>query len=461
MPRGLRKLRLAFEEPFLTHFAGIALIHAFCQALGLRRLLQRTLRPMPRYRDFHPADMVLALLYAMIAGMDRVNATQILQYNGAFQHIVGLRRFPDQSALRRFLQRLRPRTVRQLVQLHDRLRAGLFALPRPRSSLVFDLDSVVLVVYGHAERARVGYNPKKRGRRSYHPLLCFEAHRQEFWHGSLRPGNTVAATGAVPFLQVCLAKVPPRLARSRLRVRGDSGLFGKRIGAFLDEARVGYAIVAKGRGPIKDRARECRFRRLATGWEVGEFRYQPTRWTHPHRFVVVRRPIPTDPVEAKQLTLFKDRQYAYHVLVTNLRTHPWRVWRFYAQRARIEKHIRELLVRLPAGQGPHGGLGGQRRLLPTVAVRLRPHPLFPPALLAARVSDEDPQDAPDGTPGHPGPVGDHRPSSALEAPARLPLRKDLPVRDAEDPATEADRHRPILQGHGSEFASGKALKLAK
>lgn len=352
MPRGLRKLRLAFEEPFLTHFAGIALIHAFCQALGLRRLVQRTLRPMPRYRDFHPADMVLALLYAMIAGLDRVNATQILQYNGAFQRIVGLRRFPDQSALRRFLQRLPPHTIRQLVHLHDRLRAGLFALPRSRSSLVFDLDSVVLVVYGHAERARVGYNPKKRGRRSYHPLLCFEAHRQEFWHGSLRPGNTVAATGAVPFLRVCLAKVPPGLARSRIRVRGDSGFFGKRIVEFLDAARVGYALVAKERGPIKDRARECRFRRLATGWEVGEFQYQPTRWTHPHRFVVVRRPIPQDPVEAKQLTLFKDRTYAYHVLVTNLRTHPWRVWRFYAQRARIEKHIRELLSDYPLAKIP-------------------------------------------------------------------------------------------------------------
>ncbi len=354
MPRGLRKLRLAFEEPFLTHFAGIALIHAFCQALGLRRLLQRTLRPMPRYRDFPPADMVLALLYAMIAGMDRVNATQILQYNGAFQHSVGLRRFPDQSGRRRFLPRLRPRTIRQLVQLHDRLRAGLFAQPRPRSSLVFDLDSVVLGVSGHAERARVGYTPKKRGRRSSHPLLCFAAHRQEFWHGSLRPGNPGAATGAVPCLRVCLAKVPPGIARSRIRVRGDSGFFGKRSVEFLDGERLGDAIVAQERGPIKDRARECRFRRPATGWEVGEFQYQPTRWAHPHRFVVLRRPIPADPVEATQLTLFKDRKYAYHVLVTNLRTHPWRVWRFYAQRARIEQHIRELLSDYPLAKLPTG-----------------------------------------------------------------------------------------------------------
>jgi hypothetical protein len=352
MPKGLRNLPVAFEEPHLTHFAGMALIHAFCQRLGLKRLLQQALRPAPRYRDYQPAEMLLALAYAIIAGLDRVNATPILQYNGAFQRIVGLPRFPDQTALRRFLRRLTPRHIRQLVALHDQLRQALFARPRPRSSLVLDLDSVVLVIYGHAEGARVGYNPKKRGRRSYHPLLCFEAHRQEFWHGSLRPGNTVAATGAVPFLRVCLAKVPPGIARSRVRVRGDASFFGKRVVEFLDSARVGYALVAREYRRIKALAQGCRFTKLRTGWEVGEFRYQPSRWHHPHRFVVVRRPIPTDPVEAKQLTLFKDKTYAHHVLVTNLTTHPWRVWRFYAQRARVEQHIRELLYDYPLARIP-------------------------------------------------------------------------------------------------------------
>ena len=352
MPKGLRNLPIAFEEPHLTHFAGMALIHAFCQRLGLKRLLQRALRPLPRAREYQSAELLVALLYAIILGLDRINTTQILQYNGAFQQMVGLPRFPDATTLRRFLRRLRPRHVRQLVRLHDQLRHALFARPRPRSSLVFDLDSVVLVIYGHAEGARVGYNPKKRGRRSYHPLLCFEAHRQEFWHGSLRPGNTVAATGAVPFLRVCLAKVPPGIGRSRIRVRGDAGFFGKRVVEFLDGERAGYTFVAKESNPIKALARGCRFQQLRSGWEVGEFRYQPSRWEAPHRFVVVRRPIPTDPVEAKQLTLFKDTKYAYHVLVTNLRTHPWRVWRFYAQRARIEKHIRELLYDYPLAKIP-------------------------------------------------------------------------------------------------------------
>jgi hypothetical protein len=36
--------------------------------------------------------------------------------------------------------------------------------PRPPTRLIFDIDSTVLVVYGHQEQAKIGYNPIKRGR---------------------------------------------------------------------------------------------------------------------------------------------------------------------------------------------------------------------------------------------------------------------------------------------------------
>jgi hypothetical protein len=352
MPRALRTLHLSFHETHLTHFGGMVLLQRFCNKLGLRRLLQRSLRMSRRNADYGAADLILALLYAIMAGLRRINKTEILQYNGTFLSLLGLSRFPDQSTLRRFLKGMSPRSVRQLVTLHDQLRAQLFPLPRRRTPLTFDLDSVVLTVYGKHQFARVGYNPKKRGRRSYHPLVCFEAHLQEFWHGSLRPGNTVTATGLVAFVQRCLEKVPSSIAWSRVRVRGDSGCFGKRLVEFLDTRGCGYTVVAKEYSPIKRSARNCQFRKLGSGWEVGEFRYQPHYWKRPHRFVVVRRPIPQDPVEARQLTLFKDRKYAYHVLVTNLRSHPWRVWRFYAQHATIEKDVRELLYDYPLGKIP-------------------------------------------------------------------------------------------------------------
>ena len=84
-----------------------------------------------------------------------------------------------------------------------------------------------MTVYGKQQFARVGYNPKKHGRRSYPPIICFEAPWQEFWQGSLRPGHAVTATGGVAFVQRCLDKVPSSLGWSRVRVRADSGCFGR------------------------------------------------------------------------------------------------------------------------------------------------------------------------------------------------------------------------------------------
>ena len=353
MPKGARSIHFSFGESHLTHFGGMWLIQRFCNKLGLKKLLQGYVRPPQRHSQYRPSELILALLYAVIMGLRRINKTDILQYNGAFLEMLGLNRFPDQSTLRRFLKRLPPKSIRQLVRLHDSLRAYLFALPQTRHSLIFDLDSTVLIVYGHLEGARTGYNPKKPGRRSYHPLLCFEATLHEFWHGSLRPGNAADASGAIPFLKVCLAKAPSTIARSRIRFRMDSGFYGSPVIRFLDASGCGYVMVAREYPNIKRRARACRFRALRNGWEVAEFHEKVHhKMDYTHRFVVVRRPIPEDPEDARQLTLFKDRRYAYHVLVTNLTLKPWRVYRFYSLRANIEKSIREFVYDYPLGKIP-------------------------------------------------------------------------------------------------------------
>ena len=329
------------------------LIQRFCKRLKLRWLLQKHMDKRQRTATYHPAELIVALLFAIIMGLRRINKTDILQYNGAFLEMLGLERFPDQSTLRRFLKRLPPKSIRQLVRLHDSLRAYLFALPHQRNSLVFDVDSTVIIIYGRAEGARLGYNPKKPGRRSYHPLLCFEEGFQEFWHGSLRPGNAGSSTGAVPFLKVCLAKAPSTIARSRMRFRMDSGFYGSRVIRFLDASGCGYVMVAREYRNIKARAQACRFQTLGNGWQVAEFHEKVHRnMKRSHRFVVVRRPIPQDSEDAAQLTLFKDRKYAYHVLVTNLTLSPWRVYRFYSVRATIEKNIREFVYDYPLGKIP-------------------------------------------------------------------------------------------------------------
>jgi hypothetical protein len=79
-----------------------------------------------------------------------------------------------------------------------------------------NLDSTVLTRYGKQEGARKGYNPKKRGRRSHHPLLAFVSagYVVNLWN---RSGDTSSGQGCVSFFRTDDHGVgPPVRSRARL-----------------------------------------------------------------------------------------------------------------------------------------------------------------------------------------------------------------------------------------------------
>jgi hypothetical protein len=183
MPFGPRKLRYAFSGQTLTHFGGVYLLHRFLNRVRLKRLLTTDVRFPQRNNHYRVSEMVLALIYPMMLGLERLEATHLLRHNGVFQYLTGLPVYPNPTTLRRFLLHMAPSALPKLRKLHDRLLQQRLQQSTPRTRFIFDLDSTVVVLYGKQEEARVGYNPHKRGRPSYHPLLCFEGHTKDFWHG--------------------------------------------------------------------------------------------------------------------------------------------------------------------------------------------------------------------------------------------------------------------------------------
>lgn len=338
MPRGPRKLRILFGATTLTHYGGVYLLHRFLTRIGFKRALGQEMQLAQRNNRYSVGEMVLALLYPMILGLERIETTQLLRQNGVFQYLTGLPSYPDATTLRRFLLRVAPMALPKLRALHDRLLRRFTLHPQPPTRVIFDVDSTVLVVYGKQEQARIGYNPIKRGRPSYHPLLCFEGQSRDFWHGELRPGDAHTASGTRDLLAACFAKIPPGV-RSVV-IRADKGFYDHNLVEWIEAHEASFVIVARLTAPIKRRLAHLRYAVASRGVEVAEFRYQPTRWPRSYRFVVVRRPQPEEPTE--QLTLFKLGRYHYQVLVTNLPLQPLNLWRFYNDRAGIELIIRQL-----------------------------------------------------------------------------------------------------------------------
>ena len=220
--------------------------------------------------------------------------------------------------------------------------------PKPPTRIIFDLDSTVLVLYGKQEMARIGYNPTKRGRPSYHPLLCFNGITKDFWHGELRPGDTHTATGTIELLIASFAKLPSSV--KTVIIRADKGFYDHKTVEFLESKKALFVIVAKLTKPLKRKLSTLSYQKHSSGIETTEFTYQPMGWKKEHRFVVIRRPIPEDPTE--QLILFSMGKYSYQIIVTNMKLTPLNTWKFYNGRASVELIIKELKGDYPLAKIP-------------------------------------------------------------------------------------------------------------
>src|SRR2546425_1677078 len=247
MARGPRNLRVAADGVGLTQFGGVALIEQFFQRIHLQGALWRHVRFAQRNNRYSISESLKALLYPLVLGLGRIETTEPLRYNGVFHYLAGLPGYPDATTVRRFLHRLARAGRNSLLKLHDTWRARMIG---HRTRAIFDLDSTVLTVYGRQERAEVGYNPKKRGRPSYLPLLCFEGNTQDCWEGSYHPGDTHVSTITIPLLERAFAKLPELIGE--VRVRADGAFFDHKIIEFIE----GKRRILRDRGSAEPTAQE-------------------------------------------------------------------------------------------------------------------------------------------------------------------------------------------------------------
>lgn len=348
MPRtGSKRVKVAFTAGQLTHFGGVFLLHQFLYRIKLRTSLHEAMRMAERNNRFSITERLLALLYPMILGLDKIELTALLGTNGVFQYLTGLPCVPNPTTLRRFLIANADILLPKLRAAHNLLRAHFLA---PHSSYWLDFDSTARTLYGNQEGAEKGYNPHHPGKKSYHPLICTEAHLQDCLGGELRYGNAHTAERVGDMLKTILVIIPAS-ART-IRVRADAGFYDGDFIQQLCDNCVEFAVVARITPPLKRKIPALRYGKIDSIYSAAEFQYQPQEWKQKHRFVVLREQL-TEKRDA-QLTLFKMRAYAYHVIVTNLPLTPHGVFTFYEDRSGMERTIRTLRDDYPFATAPTG-----------------------------------------------------------------------------------------------------------
>lgn len=325
----------------VTPFGGVLPFLAWVGRIGL----------VARFRELMPfaytspnaiatEHTLLAFLLSVILGGSRFAHCDWLRFDRALHAIMGIDRFPSKDAIRKFFHRFGQGEIEKFWRP---LWAWLLALwTPPPQGFTLDLDSTIFQRSGQQQGAAKGYNSRRPGRNSHHPLLAMLAEAPFILHAWLRSGNTATSRGVREFLQEALALLPKGW---RIRcVRADSGFFANDLLNFLESEGLPYIVVAKMSVQIKSKLRSLgQWRDLDETYSVSEFSAKLQGWSTTRRFLVVRElACEKNQGETKGRKLLDVPGYTYRVWVSNSNELAETIWRDYNLRATMEQRIEEL-----------------------------------------------------------------------------------------------------------------------
>jgi hypothetical protein len=355
-----------FDGGALSSDAGVALLAGVDRRLGLTERLARCLvdaRDQGRVRH-EVVEMVQQRIYQIACGYEDCNDADTLRADPVFKLAVGRLPQEDDLASQPTLSRLENGATRAaLFAMSEELVAHYcerHADSHPLT-IVLDADATDDETHGHQQ---LSFFHGFYDEHCYLPLLVFaqaEAEgEQELLAAVLRPGNVHAGHRAMAIMERIVERLRGSFPRSRLLLRGDSGLALPEVYDGCEALQVLYVIsVAKNprllelAEPFLERAR-AQYAETGESVQVfGEFSYAAESWSHRRRVVV----------KAEVMSRGDNPRFVVTSIPAS-ELDPEAVYELYRQRGDPENRIKELKVDLSADRlSCHRFLANQFRLL--------------------------------------------------------------------------------------------------
>jgi len=248
-PVGLDDLAVEFDDERAVSDAGVMLVAALAQRLGVEALAQRLVRlRRDRPGAANAGRKVMALLFAMVLGADSIDDSDVLRAGRTRRLLGGW--LPAPSTLGTFLRAFTFGHVRQLDRLlAESLQRAWKAGAGPGDGrLVIDVDSFVGEVCGYLKQgAAYGYTRIF----GYHPILATRADTREALHIRLRKGSANTQKGIKRFCEELIARVERAGATGTKLLRADSGFWNTTVFELLEKAGWQYSIGVRNIKKVK------------------------------------------------------------------------------------------------------------------------------------------------------------------------------------------------------------------
>ena len=331
----MRIFHTTFNQKNLTGNAGLSLLGRFAEKLNLHRMLDGHISiERGETATYQVADAILILIMGVLAGAKHISHLAILRADEPFRKLFKWDKFPDDTTFGRIFKLFTFKHCKELSEVEDRVRRKIWS-EKFFGKVTLDLDSTVRPVFGSQEGAAKGYNPKKKGQKAYHPLLCFIAETRECLHNWFRSGDAYSANGCVEFIKECFARLPKRVWS--IDVRADSAFFNGDLLDLLEEKGARYMIKVKLKG-MENLLRGQIWRKIKnSSFESAEFEYKCGGWKKVRRFVAVREVITTESDDTLlPLPMIQHRYFCY---VSNMNLSARASHKYYGKRATSENWI--------------------------------------------------------------------------------------------------------------------------
>lgn len=242
------KLKLTFTDKKITAYGGLAVIAKLFEKLEFQAAVEQAIP----FSEASPNGTgvftkVLRFGLTVLAGGKRFTHSCFLGDSlEIFEGLFSVKRLPISiTALTRFFERFV--NWGQVERLAETL--WIFTANRliPFDKIKEDFigfDSSVLTRYGDQQGTAKGYNPKKPGRPSHHPICAFLTNSDFIINIWNRPGNVQSRHNIIEFARQSFARIRGRI--KLLGVLADSGFYDVAFFEFLESIQVPYitAVVA-------------------------------------------------------------------------------------------------------------------------------------------------------------------------------------------------------------------------
>jgi hypothetical protein len=341
----MKEIKIEFTDKEITPWGGISLLRQILDRINITEVLSNA--PLPEQgsnRGYNPEQLILNFWVGVWCGANCFEHLEVTRQDEVIRNIFDWGRMPGNRSFVRYFKKFNQATNQEVFNyLYQWFFHNL-----QFDNYTLDFDSTILTRYGEQQGAKKGYNPKKPGRKSHHPIMAFVADCRMIANFWLRPGDSYTTNNFLNFLEDTLDKLK---GKSVGLIRADSGFYSKEIFDYLETRHpqsINYIIAAKFYPPIKYALAYHRtWLKLDDGLEIAETTYQAPEWEEPRRLIMVRQQIDKRPKAAgKQLHLFEDeylyKNYRYSCFITNLTLPAKLVYDTYRNRADAENRIKEV-----------------------------------------------------------------------------------------------------------------------